>query len=66
MVDMTNKYSVTFKAVAAQTPYIENGASGTSQGGHIWYVLSKNGETESFGLSTNNDAPNKRICNYLK
>ena len=44
MVDMTNKYSVTFKAVAAQTPYIENGTPGTSQGGHIWYVLSKNGE----------------------
>ena len=51
MVDMANKYSVTFKAVAAQTPYIENGASGTSQGGHIWYVLSKNGETNSFGFS---------------
>lgn len=66
MVDMTNKYSVTFKAVAAQTPYIEGAKHGTSQGGHIWYVLSKNGETESFGLSTNNDAPNKRICNYLK
>lgn len=66
MVDMPNKYSVTFKAVAAQPPYIEGAKQGTSQGGHIWYVLSKNGETESFGLSTNNDAPNKRICNYLK
>ena len=33
MVDMTNKYSLTFKAVAAQTPYIENGTPGTSQGG---------------------------------
>ena len=33
MVDMANKYSVTFKAVAAQTPYIENGTPGTSQGG---------------------------------
>ena len=66
MVDMANKYSVTFKAVAAQTPYIENGTPGTSQGGHIWYVLSKNGKTNSFGFSTNNDAPNKRICNYLK
>ena len=51
MVDMTNKYSVTFKAVAAQTPYIEGAKHGTSQGGHIWYVLSKNGETNSFGFS---------------
>ena len=54
MVDMANKYSVTFKAVAAQTPYIEDGASGTSQGGHIWYVLSKNGKTNSFGFSQYN------------
>ena len=54
MVDMANKYSVTFKAVAAQTPYIEDGVSGTSQGGHIWYVLSKNGKTNSFGFSQYN------------
>lgn len=33
MVDMPNKYSVTFKAVAAQPPYIEGAKQGTSQGG---------------------------------
>lgn len=55
MID--NKYVVTFNVADRGTPYNTDEERGTSQIGHMWYLLQKNdSEKHSFGFTRKNNS----------
>ena len=40
----SDKYTVTFRGAERKYRYVEKGEVRESKGGHLWYVLHKNGE----------------------